>query len=99
MSGPSVQDRRRFLAALSAAAAAAVIGPSHSSAQHALETTTIRLAKHSGICIAPQYIADELLAACQKGQTSHGELASVGLKVVNSYLFPPGRAWLKALGG
>ena len=63
MSGPSVQDRRRFLAALSAAAAAAVIGPSHSSAQHALETTTIRLAKHSGICIAPQYIADELLRA------------------------------------
>jgi NitT/TauT family transport system substrate-binding protein len=43
--------------------AAAVIGPSHSSAQHALETTTIRLAKHSGICIAPQYIADELLRA------------------------------------
>ena len=31
LSGPSVQDRRRFLAALSAAAAA-VIGPSHSSA-------------------------------------------------------------------
>jgi NitT/TauT family transport system substrate-binding protein len=44
-------------------AAAAVIGPSHSFAQHAPETTTIRLAKHSGICIAPQYIADELLRA------------------------------------
>ena len=46
-----------------------------------------------------KHIADEILAACQKGQTSHGELTSVGLKVVNSYLFPPGRAWLKALGG
>jgi NitT/TauT family transport system substrate-binding protein len=63
LSGPSVQDRRRFLAALSSSAAAAVIGPSHSFAQHAPETTTIRLAKHSGICIAPQYIADELLRA------------------------------------
>jgi NitT/TauT family transport system substrate-binding protein len=66
LSGPSVQDRRRFLAALSAAAAAAIC-PSHSfaqhAAQHAPETTTIRLAKHSGICIAPQYIADELLRA------------------------------------
>lgn len=46
-----------------------------------------------------KYIAAEILAACQKGQTSHGELASAGLKIVNSYLFPPGRAWLKALGG
>ena len=46
-----------------------------------------------------KYIAAEIVAACQKGQTSHGELASVGLTIVNSYLFPPGRAWLKALGG
>ena len=46
-----------------------------------------------------KHIADEILAACQKGRTSHGELASVGLKVVNGYLFPPGRAWLRALGG
>jgi hypothetical protein len=46
-----------------------------------------------------KYIADELVAACSKGKTSHGDLASVGLKVVNSYLFPPGRSWLKALGG
>ena len=46
-----------------------------------------------------KYIAAEIVAACQKGQTSHGELTSVGLTIVNSYLFPPGRAWLKALGG
>src|SRR6266436_6461592 len=59
-----VQNRRRFLETLSSAAAAAVIGPSESSAQEAPpETTTIRLAKHAGICIAPQYIADELLRA------------------------------------
>jgi hypothetical protein len=46
-----------------------------------------------------KYIAGEILSAALKGQTSHGELASLGLKVVNSYLFPPGRAWLRALGG
>jgi NitT/TauT family transport system substrate-binding protein len=27
------------------------------------ETTTVRLARHAGICIAPQYIADDLLRA------------------------------------
>ena len=46
-----------------------------------------------------KYIADEILAAALKGQTSNADLASVGLKAVNSYLFPPGRSWLKALGG
>ena len=46
-----------------------------------------------------KYIADEILAAALKGQNSHGDLTGVGLKVVNGYLFPPGRAWLKALGG
>jgi NitT/TauT family transport system substrate-binding protein len=41
-----------------------VIGASHSAAQDAPpETTTIRLAKNAGICIAPQYLADELLRA------------------------------------
>jgi NitT/TauT family transport system substrate-binding protein len=58
------QNRRQFLQTLSGSAAAAMIGASHSSAQEAPpETTTIRLAKHSGICIAPQYIAGELLRA------------------------------------
>ena len=46
-----------------------------------------------------KHIADEILAACLKGQASHGELVNVGLKVANSYLFPPGRSWLKALRG
>ena len=46
-----------------------------------------------------KYIGDELLAACQKGQTSHEDLVGVGLKAVNSCLFPPGRSWLKALRG
>lgn len=46
-----------------------------------------------------KYIADEILSAALKGQTSHGDLAGVGLKAVNGYLFPPGRSWLKAQGG
>ena len=55
-------DRRRVLAALSSAAAAALIGSEKVSAQEALpEVTTIRLAKVPGICIAPQYVAEELL--------------------------------------
>jgi NitT/TauT family transport system substrate-binding protein len=58
------QDRRRFLATVTAAGAAGLIGPPHSKAQEGrLETTSIRIAKISGICIAPQYVADELLRA------------------------------------
>jgi NitT/TauT family transport system substrate-binding protein len=58
------QDRRRFLASLSAAAAAGFIGGPNSKAQDGrLETTTVRIAKSIGICIAPQYVADELLRA------------------------------------
>src|SRR5712691_8507013 len=57
-------SRRRMLATLSSAAAAGLIGGAKASAQEAPpETTTIRLVKNAGICIAPQYIADELLRA------------------------------------
>jgi NitT/TauT family transport system substrate-binding protein len=57
-------DRRRFLTTLASGVAAAAIGPSYSSAQDAPpETITVRLAKIAGICIAPQYVADELLRA------------------------------------
>jgi NitT/TauT family transport system substrate-binding protein len=59
-----LQSRRRFLTTLSSAGAAGVLGAGNSFAQDAPpETTTVRLAKHSGICIAPQYLADELLRA------------------------------------
>ena len=46
-----------------------------------------------------QHIADEIIAAASKGQSSLGDLTTAGLKVVNIYLFPPGRSWLRALGG
>jgi len=58
------QSRREFLASLSAAGAAAVLGSRNSLAgEGALETTTIRLVRPSGICVAPIYIAKELLRA------------------------------------
>ena len=57
-----VQGRRRFIAGLSAAGVAGVLGSSRlARSEPALETTSIRLSKISGICIAPQYVAEELL--------------------------------------
>jgi NitT/TauT family transport system substrate-binding protein len=58
------QSRRRFLATLTATGAAGLIGPPQLRAQDGrLETTTVRIAKIAGICIAPQYVAEELLRA------------------------------------
>ncbi len=60
----TTQNRRRLLASLAATGAAAFIGPPPAEAQDGrLETTTIRIAKIAGICIAPQYVAEELLRA------------------------------------
>ncbi|SRR5712691_6993032 len=57
-----MQSRRRFLATLSSAGAAGLIAAPSSVAQDArLETTTIRLVKIAGICVAPHYVAEELL--------------------------------------
>ena len=59
-----IQSRRHFLASASLAAAASVLGARASLADEGPpETTTIRLAKTLGICLAPQYIAEELLRA------------------------------------
>jgi NitT/TauT family transport system substrate-binding protein len=56
------QNRRRFLATLSATGAAGLIGAARSFGQEpALETTTVRLSKINGTCIAPQYLAEEFL--------------------------------------
>ena len=59
-----IQSRRDFLASLSAAGAAGLVGVGRPLADEAsLETTTIRLVRTSGICVAPIYIAEELLRA------------------------------------
>jgi hypothetical protein len=58
----AIQDRRRFLATLSAAGAAGLISPSRSFSQEPPpETTIIRLAKNRTTCIAPQYVVADLL--------------------------------------
>ena len=59
-----IQNRRRFLAGLTAAGAASVVGASTRVLAEPLpETTRIRLAKIPSICVAPQYVAEELLRA------------------------------------
>jgi NitT/TauT family transport system substrate-binding protein len=61
---PAVQNRRHFLAALSSSGALSLAGATKSVGQEAPpETTALRLAKINGICIAPQYVAEELLRA------------------------------------
>ena len=61
---PIIQNRRQFLTTLSLAGAAGLVrAPLSLATEGSLETTTVRLAKNEGFCIAPQYIADELLRA------------------------------------
>jgi NitT/TauT family transport system substrate-binding protein len=57
------QTRRRFMTALSSAGAAGLVWPCSRAArgEPPPETTKIRLAQIAGICIAPQYVAEELL--------------------------------------
>jgi NitT/TauT family transport system substrate-binding protein len=58
------QDRRLFLASLAATGAAGLVGPRRSKAQDdPPETTTVKIGKIAGICIAPQYVAEDLLRA------------------------------------
>ena len=58
----SIHSRRRFLAGLSSAGAAGLLGTRTSLAQEGPpETTTIRLARAPSICRAPQYMTEELL--------------------------------------
>lgn len=59
-----IQTRRGFLGGITAAGAASLIcTPRTLAAEGALETTTIRIGKSPGICVAPEYLAEELLRA------------------------------------
>jgi NitT/TauT family transport system substrate-binding protein len=59
-----IQSRRDFLTTLSAAGAAGVFGARTSLADEGPpETTTIRLARNRAICLAPVYVAEDLLRA------------------------------------
>ena len=60
----STQTRRSFLTTLSSAGVVGLVRARDSYAQDAPpETTTVRLGKIYGICIAPQYVAEDLLRA------------------------------------
>jgi NitT/TauT family transport system substrate-binding protein len=60
----TLHNRRSFLASLSLAGAASLLGHGESLAQDAPpETTTVRIPTGTLICNAPTYIADELLRA------------------------------------
>ena len=60
---PVTQTRRRFLATLSMAGVTGLVrGRQVLAAEEGLETTSVRLA-NSGLCIAPQYVAEALLRA------------------------------------
>jgi NitT/TauT family transport system substrate-binding protein len=59
-----IQNRRAFLATLSATGAAAAFGPAPSLADEGPpEVTTIRLRRDPSICVAPWYVAEDLLRA------------------------------------
>ena len=59
-----MQSRRDFLATMSAAGAAGVLGPRGSIADDGPpEVTTIRLPRDPSLCVVPAYVADDLLRA------------------------------------
>jgi len=59
-----IPSRRAFLTGLSASGAASLIGSRVAVAEEGqLETTAVRFASSPGICIAPQWVAEELLRA------------------------------------
>jgi NitT/TauT family transport system substrate-binding protein len=59
-----VQTRRRFMSGAALAGAAGLLGARQAlAAGTGLETNTVRIANLQGICIAPQYVAEELLRA------------------------------------
>jgi len=61
---PIMQTRRQFLTTASLAGAAGMARvPSVRAKEGPLETTTVRILKTPGVCLAPQFVADQLLRA------------------------------------
>jgi len=61
---PLAQTRRRFLTSASAAGAASLVrAPRVLGAEGALETTTLRFTRPPALCVAPLFVAEELLRA------------------------------------
>jgi NitT/TauT family transport system substrate-binding protein len=58
------QTRRSFLSMTALAGTAGILTPQRTLAEEpALETTTVRVARAPAICLAPQYVSEELLRA------------------------------------
>jgi NitT/TauT family transport system substrate-binding protein len=59
---PIIQTRRRFISSIALAGAAGLLhDPRVAAAEGDLETTTVRLQKIGGVCVAPVYAAEALL--------------------------------------
>lgn len=80
-----VQNRRRFLATLSSAAVAGLIGTRNSSAEEAPpETTRLRLIQAPSICQAGQFTAEDLLR--REGFTDVQYIKKPGVKGIETAL-------------
>ena len=62
---PIRQSRRRFLVMTALAGAAGILSPPPGAraAERPLETTSVRIGKLGAICLAPQYVSEDLLRA------------------------------------
>src|SRR5437868_9020988 len=70
-------SRRRFLTAMALAGASGVVPISRSlAAADRLETTSVRLMRSPSVCLAPQYIAEELLRAEGFSEIGYVDVAS-----------------------
>src|SRR5256885_10642820 len=73
-------SRRRFVRALSCAGAATLLPASLArAADGRLETTSVRLVQDPSSCLAPQYVAEELLRAEGFTEISYVEVPSDAL--------------------
>jgi hypothetical protein len=81
--------RRRFLGGLTVAGAAGLLGLSTRpvAAEPPPETTRLRLHKTSGICVAPQYVAEELLRAEGFREVHYVEMDSIAAAKIGSGMY------------
>src|SRR5215472_10639447 len=79
----TTQTRRQFLTTLSLTGAAGLVRPA-AAAEPPLETTTVRLVNDTSICIAPEYMAEELLRA--EGFTDIRYIEAPGSQQIDAFL-------------
>src|ERR1700730_13956255 len=82
---PTMQTRRRFLATLSLAGAAGLMRtPPALATEGPLETTPVRLVNDRSLCIAPEYVAEEILRG--EGFTDIRYVEAPGIQQVDALL-------------